>query len=61
MFSRMKKSELQRLDANYCMGLVEAITKAKELGEQLRRKQITKDEHEMLLTNLRHRAQERKQ
>jgi len=60
MFSRMKKSELDRLDSSYEMGLVEGINKARELGEQLRLQKITKEEHDMLLTSLRHKAKERK-
>lgn len=60
MFGRMKKHELERIDAGYAMPLTEAIRKAKELGSRLRLKEITGEEHQMLLADLRTRAKQRK-
>ena len=58
MFNRMQKSELERIDSRYNLGLIECINKARELGELLRKEEISKPEHDMLLTDLRKRARE---
>jgi hypothetical protein len=55
----MQKSELQQIDSRYKLGLIECINKARELGELLRKKEITQSEHDMLLDDLRKRARER--
>ncbi len=60
MFGRMKKHELERIDAGYRMSLTEAIRKAQELGRQLRLKELSQGEHDMLLADLRTRAKQRK-
>jgi ABC-type transporter Mla MlaB component len=60
MFGRMKKHELQRIDSGYVMPLTEAISKAQELGKQLRLGQLSKNEHDMLLADLRTRAKQQK-
>lgn len=60
MFGRMKKQELQRIDAGYAMPLTEALSKAQELGKQLRLGQLNDKEHDMLLADLRDRAKQRK-
>jgi len=54
----MQKSELERIDSRYNLGLIECINKARELGELLRKEEITKPEHDMLLQDLRKRARE---
>jgi len=58
VFSRMQKSELERIDSRYNLGLIECINKARELGELLRKEEITQSEHDMLLQDLRKRARE---
>lgn len=59
MFGRMKKCELERIDSNFDMPLTEAIRKAQELGKQLRLGEISKEEHNMLLQDLRTRARKK--
>ena len=59
MFSRMKKQELERIDAGYAVPLTEAIRKAQELGKLLRGGELSKQEHDMLLTDLRTKARQK--
>lgn len=59
MFGRMKKQELERIDSGYAMTLTEAIRKAQDLGKKLRSGELSKEEHDMLLTNLRARARKK--
>lgn len=61
MFGRMKKSELQRIDAGYAMPLTEAISRAQQLGKQLRLNELSREEHDMLLDDLRSKAKARKE
>lgn len=60
MFGRMKKQELERIDSGYRIPLTEAIRKAQELGKQFRLGQLNREEHDMLLADLRTRAKQRK-
>jgi hypothetical protein len=56
----MKKHELERIDAGYCVSLTEALRQAQELGKQLRLNKLSQGEHDMLLADLRTRAKQRK-
>lgn len=60
MFSRIQKRELEQLDSTYLHRLTDCIERAKQLGQMTRAGEITPEENEELMTDLRTKARIRK-